>query len=156
MSSDTAECGVHHAEPEDVLATAIVVERDAPSYSAIDQTIGDLLSSLADVHTPAPWKKKTAVGSAMDVATPATSISEQRVALQAQELQMQIERLTSSRDELARQQGEARGTIAKLQGAVTASDKRLKQQQQEIEALKVCSTCCINVIYGGIALAVLH
>ncbi|CAL8470836.1 g10378 [Coccomyxa elongata] len=48
----------------------------------------------------------------------------------------QLRWMEASRDELARQQGQYKGRIAKLEGAVSSGEKRLQATVQELEAVK--------------------
>lgn len=121
------------------------------TYSNIDATISGLLNCLSDVQTPAPYKGRPKPTQPTDVAAllvntphgpsarcnPAKAPADQKANLQIQELQSQVSRLEASRDELARQLGDSRGTVAKLQGAVSSGERRVKQQAVEIEQLKV-------------------
>ena len=54
----------------------------------------------------------------------------------AASLMQKLAWVEASRDEMARQQGQYKGTIAKLEGAVASGERRLMQQASEIEALK--------------------
>ena len=48
----------------------------------------------------------------------------------------QLEALQRTREDMARSQGQLRGTIAQLEGTVASSDKRLRQQALELEDLQ--------------------
>jgi hypothetical protein len=113
-----------------------------PLDDIIDRKLGNLLAELADVHTPAPAKLRAAAA-ATPTPTPLRAGADADVPprgptdqLQVVELQQQVARLEASRDELARQQGEARAAIARMAGAAAAGEKRLRLQAEELAALK--------------------
>ncbi|KAK9842257.1 hypothetical protein WJX81_002922 [Elliptochloris bilobata] len=60
----------------------------------------------------------------------------QQLLLQRDEAVKQQRRLEASRNELARQQGQFKGLIAKLEGAVSSGEKRLHSLAAELEAVK--------------------
>lgn len=86
---------------------------------------------ILSLSTPKPADQQSSQGPHPSEPTSSGSSSDT-----VDQLKQRLAWTEASRDELARQQGTYKGTIAKLEGAVASGERRLQQQAAEIEALK--------------------
>ncbi|KAL4424412.1 hypothetical protein ABPG77_005655 [Micractinium sp. CCAP 211/92] len=104
---------------------------DLPAAVEQQPALAEPVQLVLNIVEP-PLHSPGDAGTSISSATPAAGAA-------APHLQQQLARAEACREELARQAGQLKGRIAKLEGAALAGESRVKAQATELEGLKAAN-----------------